>query len=399
MLKVVGIDAHKKKCVAALLQDSGTETFEFPTTMQGLSSFYEKVPDGNTVVIEASTTGKVITKLLSGRYEVHMVAPPERKPSVKTDERDAVRIAKEDMLGYLRRVYVPDEFTESMRDLVMQQIQVGRKISRVKNQIHALLEKNMVHDLDDLSDPFGVEGLRRISELSLNEDDTSALRTYLEELKIHLMHHEQFETRLAKIVQSDQDVKLLLTIPGMNAFTAVAVKSRIGDASRFPTKKHLCSYAGLVPGADNTGEYVSRHNHVKHGDMVLKYALTCAVRGAVSANKPTTVKACYLKLLKRQGVAQKAEVGAARKLACVVWKILISKKPFVEEDRYLTVKKFKRLAFKAGKPVPDDTSNRSAVSQLVNDISCRADALARYPMNMESMFGKEDFLSKDGIGV
>ena len=65
MLRVVGIDAHKKNCVAALLSDSGTEMFEFPTTMQGLSVLQEKVPDGSTLVIEASTTGKVITKLLS----------------------------------------------------------------------------------------------------------------------------------------------------------------------------------------------------------------------------------------------------------------------------------------------------------------------------------------------
>lgn len=388
MLKVVGIDAHKKNCVAALLQDSGTEMFEFPTTMQGLSALQEKVPRGSTLVIEASTTGKVITKILSSRYEVHMVAPPERKPSIKTDRRDAVKIAKEDMLGYLRRVYVPDEVTESMRSLVMQQIQIGRKISRVKNQIHALLEKNMIHDLDDLSDPFGVEGLSRISNLRLNEDDTCALRTQLEELELHLTHHEQFETKLARIVQSDQDVRLLMTIPGMNAFTAVAVKSRIGDVSRFPTKKHLCSYAGLVPRADNSGEYVSRHNHVKHGDNVLKYALTCAVRGAVSSHKLTSIKACYLKLLKRQGVAQKAEVGAARKLACVVWKILISREPYVEEDKYLTLKKLKRSSFKAGKPIPDDDSNRSAVSQLVSDISGRADTLTRYPMDMESVFGK-----------
>lgn len=124
--------------------------------------------------------------------------------------------------------------------------------------------------------------------------------------------------------------------------------------------------------------------------MVLKYVLTCAVRGAVSSRKKlTSVKACYLKLLKRQGVAQKAEVGAARKLACVVWKILTSKEPYVEEDKYLTVKKFKQISCKAGKPIPDDDSNKSAVSQLVSDISCRADALARYPMDMERMFGRD----------
>jgi hypothetical protein len=139
----------------------------------------------------------------------------------------------------------------------------------------------------------------------------------------------------------------------------------------------------LVPGADNSGDYVSRHNHVKHDDLVLKYVLTCDVRGAVSSRKLTSIKACYLKLLKRQSVAQKAEVGAARKLACVVWKILTSKEPYVEEEKYLTVRKFKQISCKAGKPIPDDDSNRYVVSQLVSDISCRADALARYPMDME----------------
>src|SRR5215469_5441408 len=66
-------------------------------------------------------------------------------------------------------------------------------------------------------------------------------------------------------------------------------ESRIGDdVSRFATKKHLCSYAGVVPKANNSGEFISEHNHVKQGDIVLKYALTCAVRGAILANNITS---------------------------------------------------------------------------------------------------------------
>jgi hypothetical protein len=40
--------------------------------------------------------------MLLEKYEVHMVAPPERKRSIKTDRRDAERIVREDMLQYLR---------------------------------------------------------------------------------------------------------------------------------------------------------------------------------------------------------------------------------------------------------------------------------------------------------
>jgi len=45
----------------------------------------EKVPEGSVAVIESSTTGKVLSRMLSGKYEVHMVAPPERHVSTHVD--------------------------------------------------------------------------------------------------------------------------------------------------------------------------------------------------------------------------------------------------------------------------------------------------------------------------
>jgi hypothetical protein len=48
------------------------------TTRQVVYEFMEKVPEGSIAVIESSTTGKVLSRMLSGKYEVHMVAPPER---------------------------------------------------------------------------------------------------------------------------------------------------------------------------------------------------------------------------------------------------------------------------------------------------------------------------------
>lgn len=115
----VGVDAHKKRCVAAMFNGSSEpEMFEFRTTREGVSEFMNKVPEGSTVVIESSTTGKTLSMMLSEKYEVHMIAPPERKPQVKTDKRDAVKIVMEDELGYARRVYVPSPYIEELRTLV-----------------------------------------------------------------------------------------------------------------------------------------------------------------------------------------------------------------------------------------------------------------------------------------
>ena len=163
----VGVDAHKRNCTACTFEgQTKKEVFEFPTTNRGLSSFTTRIPDGSVVVIESSTTGKALSRLLSDRYQVHMIAPPETKPSVKTNKRDAEKIAKEDMLGYTRRCYIPSKQIEEMRSTVSRQMRIGEKISGVKSQIHSLIERNMLQsDFEDLSDIFGVEGLERIASL------------------------------------------------------------------------------------------------------------------------------------------------------------------------------------------------------------------------------------------
>jgi hypothetical protein len=133
----VPIDAHKMKCTTVMFDgDSVTGSFDFQTTRQGVYEFMKKVPEGSIAVIESSTTGKVLSRMLSGRYEVHMVAPPERRVSIKTDRRDAERIVMEDMLNYLRRCYIPSQYIENIRFVVTQQIQIERRIARVTRFIH-----------------------------------------------------------------------------------------------------------------------------------------------------------------------------------------------------------------------------------------------------------------------
>lgn len=390
----VGIDAHKKNCTTCVFRDSNvlsstpSERFVFKTTTRGVAEFMEKIPEGSMVVIESSTTGKAISKLLSGKYEVHMIAPPERKPSIKTDKRDAERIIKEDMLGYVRRSYIPSPRIEELRLIVGKQMEVGGKMSAVKNQTHALLERNLLQsEFEDLSDIFGVEGLERLSSVELPEHEKLTLAMYLEELKLYTSQHRQIETEIAKIAEADADCKNLMSHPGIGPFVAVAIKARAGDASRFPTKKHFCSYAGVVPKADNTGEHVSEHNHIKHGDDVLKYALTCGVNAALHARRGCAVKRFYRKQMGKGKSPQDAEVAAARKLACIVWKLLTSKQRYVEEDRYLTARKMSRLSQLARRPLEHATKPED-VSTLIASLKSEADVLERYPEEMRRMSGR-----------
>ncbi|MDG6994861.1 MAG: IS110 family transposase [Nitrososphaerota archaeon] len=394
----VGIDAHKRSCTTLVFADSEetpVQSFDFKTTRAEVLAMLEKIPEKSVFVIESSTTGKAITKMISSfgstkNHVVHMVAPPERKASVKTDKRDCERIVKEDALGYLRRCYVPSPEIEDMRFLVTNQIEIGAKISRVKNQIQALLERNMVQsEFEEFSSIFGIGGLQKLGEIDLPKQDKLALALHLEELKFYATQHTEVETEIAKMAEADQDCQLLFSHPGISAFTALAIKARIGDASRFPTKKHLCSYAGVVPGADNSGERESRHEHVKHGDVVLKYALTIAVRAAAQAKKESDVKRIYMRQIKRGKAPQEAQVDAARKLACIVWKILTSKQRYVEEDKYLTARKVKQTSYNAKRVIKDAVLPED-VPELAKRLSSDVEVLEQYSTNLDRMLGRHN---------
>jgi hypothetical protein len=73
-----GIDAHKRSCTVAVFdhsartEDAPRENFSFKTTMQGVQELTRRIPEGSILVIESSTTGKVLSRILSeSGYEVH----------------------------------------------------------------------------------------------------------------------------------------------------------------------------------------------------------------------------------------------------------------------------------------------------------------------------------------
>jgi transposase len=169
----VGIDARKKSCTTCIFADgsevegSPVEQFVFKTTPHGVSEFIQKVPDNSLIVIETSTTGKALSLILLQKYNnIHMVSPPETKPQVKTDKSDAERIVKRTCLATSEGATSRRSTLENMHSVVMQQIDLGEKISRVKRQVHSLLEKNMVQsEFEEFSDMFGVDGLSNPSQI------------------------------------------------------------------------------------------------------------------------------------------------------------------------------------------------------------------------------------------
>jgi transposase len=334
--------------------------------------------EGTTpIVLEASTAGKAVASLLKAvGSELHMAAPNLiPKPAVKTDKRDSVRLARLYQSGSLPECYIPPPEIDHLRLLVRSRQDLGTKVTLVKNQVHALVTRNLLDSaMAGFSDWFGVGGLRKLARLPLDATGRATLARHLELLDLLAQQEEALQVELAGVAREREDVQLLMTIPGVDYYSAVGIVAEIGNIKRFPDKQHLASYAGLVSRADNSGGQVSDHRPVKKGNMALKGFLCTAVRGMLKASHPTAVVAFYRKKAAVQP-AQKATVAAARKLSAEVWKMLTFEEPYREQDANLTERKEQRMQKKAAEPARVYTTED--LDRLADRVSGKAETFQR----------------------
>jgi len=132
-----------------------------------------------------------------------------------------------------------------------------------------------------------------------------------------------------------------MTIPGVDYFTAMLLLMEIGDISRFPSPRKLCSYMGLVPGLRQSGERRAYGRITKQGNKWIRYIIVEAVWHTVRRGD-SEIAGMYQRLKARRG-ASVAKVACARKLLKVVWFMLTREEPYRYSDPVAVERKWRRL--------------------------------------------------------
>jgi transposase len=240
-------------------------------------------------------------------------------------------------------------------------------------QIHALVTQNLLdEEMKGVSVWFGAGGLRKIVHLPLPAEDRAHMARCLEQLELLARQEESMQVELAQVARAHNEIQLLMTIPGVNFYSAVGIFAEIGDIHRFPDKQHLASYAGVVPKADNSGTRVGQNRPVKPGNMALKFFLCIAVKSMVTSGQKTAVAEFYRKKVANRP-SQQATVAAARKLSGEIWKMLTFGVPYHEEDAALTGRKSRTMRKVAEESIPEITPE--ALDALAERVIGKAETL------------------------
>jgi transposase len=135
--------------------------------------------------------------------------------------------------------------------------------------------------------------------------------------------------QLRGLAGKDEEVKLLMTVPGIGYYSALLVKSEIGDISRFPFGDRLCSYAGLVPSTHASGNTVRHGGITKEGSRWLRWVMVEVAQTHVH-RYDTSIIRVYSRIAERRG-RRSAVVAAAHKLLLVCYSVLKNRRPYYDQ--------------------------------------------------------------------
>lgn len=304
------------------------------------------------IALEVSTTGKYCTRMLRDMgFSVHMADPVKLSlifnTSKKNDKEDSYKLAKLLRLGELPEVHLPSKEADDLRSIVRYRKSLGDEITEIKNRVHAVLGRYGISI--DATDIFGKRGLSEIERSSekMSASDRIIVSDMIERIRELKDRESTMEDEIARMCHERNDVKLLMTIPGINVYSAAAIVSEIDDVSRFESKEKLASYAGLVPKQDQSGGTDYRGHITKHGPSMIRFILVNAAHHIIKYSG--RMKKKYLSIVRRVGM-KRAIVAVARKLLEIIWTMLSRGVEFVDHVDALTEKKMKAMSARASKP-------------------------------------------------
>lgn len=365
-----GLDVHKKMLVACLsvLGADGQrqkQVRSYSTMLADLLALRDWLTAAGCTHVAMESTGvywKPIYNVLDGSVEVLVVNAQHLKavPGRKTDVHDAEWLADLLQHGLLRASYIPARAQRELRELTRTRTRLIQQRSQTINRLQKVLEDSNIKLGSVVSNIMGMSAQAMLKALLEGQTDPHLLaelargrlrakREQLEQALVgsfqphhrfliqeHLTHIDYLDEAIARLSQEIAEqlrpfeslLGLLDTIVGINRRLAEVLLAEIGtDVKRFPTAKHLASWAGMCPGNDQSaGKRLS--GRTRKGNRWLRTALMEAAHAAAHT-KNTYLSAQYHRLASRRG-KQKAVVALAHSILVIVYMVMSRQEAFKE---------------------------------------------------------------------
>ena len=355
-LRFVGLDVHKDTVVIAVADSDGTTPQAlgtFPNETAGLVKRLKKLGSGYELrcCYEAGPTGLGLQRALKAAGITCSVVAPSLVPKmsgdrVKTDRRDAAKLARFLRSGDLTEIHVLDEQTEAMRDLERARDDAKKAERVARHQLSKfLLRHGRIYTGKSSWCGMHMDWIR--GQKFEQEAHNRVLPEYVRAVEETSARVERLTKDIVELVQ-DWHLKPLVdalqSLRGVSTLGAVILAAELGELGRFSTAPQLMAFVGLVPSEHSSGQSKRRghitcagNSHVRRILVEAAWAyrfrptMSWAIRKrnegvapeiqAIAWKAQNRLHGRYKKLLGRGKNKQQTVTAVARELAGFVWAI------------------------------------------------------------------------------
>ena len=370
-----GVDVHTKFLVATILTGDylipQCKQKHFGTSFRNLLAFKQWLLDNNCKDVCMESTGKYwvpVWNVLEGVVNV-VIANPKWVSAVKgnkDDKKDSKWIGNLFRMGLVPGSYIPGKDIRILREFTRYRSKLVSMRSSEKNRYQnaftvcnltldavvsdmfgksAIAIENYLLDTNVVDPEFCVSLLHwklkpKSSEIVEAVEGFNMTQEQKERVRIIQGHFADIDKRISQIdeiigrltAEYEGTISLLCTIPGIDRRLAITIISEIGtDMSEFSSSRRLCSWAGLVPG-NNQSAGKKKSVKITRAGVYLKPALVEAAHAAVKATeKSPYFRIKYEKIMKRRG-KKRAIIAIARMILTAIYVMVSTGEVFNPSD-------------------------------------------------------------------
>src|SRR6266566_3562950 len=309
-MRSIALDVHRDFCEVAIKDESGLRLAgRVKSSVSELELFAQSLAPDDEVALEATGGALAIARILEGHVARVVIANTRKlsaiaESKVKTDKVDAKTLCELLAAGFLPAVFSPDEFTRALRRRLQRRAKLVRSRTRAKNECHAVLARNL-KGRPPMTDVFGKAGRQWLAALELPADESETVGCCLREVDFLDNEVGLIERELARQALDSEEIRRLMSVPGVSLVSAAAFVAAAGDIHRFASSKKLVSYVGLDPRVRQSGEGPARHGHIsKQGSSEARHMLCEAAWVAVRT--PGPLRAFYERVRRAPGSTDRA---------------------------------------------------------------------------------------------
>jgi transposase len=285
-IRFIGLDVHADTIAAAVAEPDGEvrPLGMIPNRFESVRKMVAKLGPVNQLkaCYEAGPTGYVLYWQLTSLGVACDVIAPSLVPvkagdRVKTDRRDAAKLARSYRAGDLTPVWVPDAAHEALRDLVRAREDARQDQVRARHRLGKFLLRHGWRPPEDVKKNWTHKHMDWVKRQVRFEQAASqaAFLDYVHEVEHAADRLERIEKAIDDAIvaappEIQQVVQALQALRGVGKIVAVSVVAEVGSLSRFTKPSQLMAYAGMVSSEYSSGNHIQRGGITKTGNSHLR---------------------------------------------------------------------------------------------------------------------------------